>query len=111
MAADAWNKSRAAIVSRTPIAGPNILTAHTTRGVINEALPMARGRPGTSTTTGMMLRGDWSPDIAYVAQSVVRLTGVGMFVALQAVPEGVSPTTGAPYWFFWYNPPPGVWSL
>lgn len=55
--------------------------------------------------------GDYDDEVQYYTQQVVRLSGVGMFVAIDDPPVGTSPDTGAPYWFFWFNPAPGVWGF
>ncbi len=69
---------------------------------------------GASSTTGMVFMGEYGGG-SYDTQQVVVFTptggAAGMYIALQPVPSGQSPDTGAPYWFSFPAPAPGMWGV
>ena len=70
--------------------------------------------PSKPGIAGMFYRKEYDPLATYSEQNVVKFTpdggSAGMYIALQSVPAGVSPDTGAPYWDAFPNSPPGVWA-
>lgn len=60
------------------------------------------------------IKGQWDPAVSYDKGVIVFFTPDGdyasTFYALQDVPAGVSPDTGAPYWASFPNSPAGLWA-
>ena len=60
------------------------------------------------------IAGEWDPAEKYEAGVIVFFTPDGesasTFYSLQAVPAGISPDRGAPYWAGWPNAPAGLWA-
>lgn len=97
-----WNKligiGRAVIAT----AGWNL----TENGILTEAPTAAAGNAG--------IAGQWDPTKKYDADVIVFFTPDGdfgrTFYSLQAVPAGIAPDTGAPYWNSFPLSPAGVWA-
>jgi hypothetical protein len=72
------------------------------------------GGGGGSSSTGMVFKGEYNGG-SYKTQDVVAFTPIGgsagMFIALKPVPAGQSPDTGAPFWFSFPAPSPGMWGV
>ncbi len=68
---------------------------------------------GTTSTSGLVFKGEYNGG-AYAANSMVVFTpdggAAGTYISTKAVPAGVSPDTGNPYWIALPFPPAGVWS-
>lgn len=69
---------------------------------------------GSTSSTGMSWKGEYSPTKAYAAQNVVEFTpdgsAAGTYIALINVPAGQAPDMGYPYWTAFPFPPAGIWS-
>lgn len=69
---------------------------------------------GSSTSTGMVFKGEYDSTKSYSIQNVVVFTNpggsAGTYIALQTVSAGVSPDVGSPSWFAFPNSPPSVWA-
>jgi len=69
----------------------------------------------TTTVQGVVDRGEYDPSKTdYVAQNLVVFTpdgaSAGSYLALQNVPAGITPDTGAPYWRAFPIQIPGMWA-
>lgn len=66
------------------------------------------------TSGGETIEGEWDPELTYAAGVIVFFTPDGesasTFYSLQAVPAGIAPDTGAPYWAGFPNAPAGLWA-
>lgn len=96
-----------AIEKLVPVNRPGIITVELTeQGLV--LTPVApRGGAGAS---GAWHLGEYNSTTAYAAQKQVTRGTLGEFVSMQAVPEGVLPESGAPYWHGLTWASPGVWS-
>jgi len=79
----------------------------TENGILTEAATV--GGAGT-----VDIGGQWDPAVKYAAKVIVFFTPDGdfgrTFYSLQAVPEGIAPDTGKPYWDSFPLSPAGVWA-
>lgn len=68
---------------------------------------------GSAPASTNWFQGEWDPGTTYTTGQGVAFTpdggSAGMYIALQNVPAGTSPDTGAPNWFAFPNSPPGNW--
>jgi len=86
-------------------------------GVLTQQMGKYRRRivgGGASSTTGtLVFKGEYS-GTSYPAQSMVVFTSdggsSGTYISLKAVPAGVQPDTGTPYWFAMPFPPAGIFA-
>lgn len=79
---------------------------------LQRQLNRLRIHPGSSgpAATGMIFLGEWSGSTVYAVQNVVNRGTLGVFLCLSVPPAGTAPETGAPYWYAWVNPAPGVYA-
>ena len=61
------------------------------------------GGGGGTSTSGVDYAGQWSSTTSYAAKTIVRFTpdgspAAGTYISNQAVPAGIAPDTGLPYW-------------
>lgn len=91
---------------------PDALTSRTTKGTFVQPRSVKGG--GATTPLGDWFKGLYDADTTYNAQQVVAYTPsggqAGMYVCLMNNTLGITPDTGAPNWFAWLYPAPGVWS-
>jgi len=100
-----------------------------TRGFWNKMIAVARGvvnttgwnvtengilTPQTAAAGNAGIAGQWDPTVKYDANVIVFFTPDGdfgrTFYSLKAVPVGIAPDTGAPYWASFPLSPAGVWA-
>lgn len=81
---------------------------------ISSAAPGVQGDDGQAGELQWFL-GLWNSSLVVRAQQAVEYTPAGgqagIYIALQDVPIGTAPDTGAPYWYAWPNPLATRWSF
>ena len=96
---------------RSSVMSAQLLRASNAIEQLQRQLNRLRFHPGTTVTGGgMQFLGEWNSGQVYAVQNVVNRNVLGAFLCLTVPPAGTAPETGAPYWYAWGYPAPGVWA-
>ena len=112
----AYNKLRDHARAQQPVPSAGGRTAHTVHGVGYEPdpAPPPYGLEPSAAALSTWFTGLYDAGVTYSAQQVCVYTPdggqAGAYVCLVSGTVGITPDTGAPNWFAWPAPAPGVWS-